>query len=127
VVKKTAPFAPLHINSASKYIIDGLTKNLPRWEEQGWIGVENKEFFKPTVSHLHQRGATTTFKWTKGHPSLPGNVGADDLALQGALKTTFDVIDLSIDEKFDLTGAQLSGMSQAMAYQCIQELKTQTQ
>jgi ribonuclease HI len=123
VAQKTAPFAPLLVKSDSKYAIDGITLNLQQWEEHGWIGVANKELFKAIVSHLRQRGATTHFQWVQGHDGEMGNEGADELAGNGALKTTFDVIDLSVNGKFNLTGAQLSCMSQALTYQGIQKLK----
>jgi len=95
-LQKAALFAALHINSDSRYVVDGLTKNLPMWEKHGWIGVTNKDLFKAIVSHLHQRGAVTFLKWVKGHAASLGNKAADKLALEGAQKTTFDIIDLSI-------------------------------
>jgi ribonuclease HI len=123
VLNKAAPFATLHINSDSRYVVDGLTKNLPTWEKRGWIGVTNKDLFKAIASHLRQRGAVTFLKWVKGHATSLGNKEADKLALEGAQKTTFDIVDLSINKKFNLTGAQLSCMSQALAYTGIRELK----
>ena len=124
-VKETAPFATLHINSDSKYVVEGLTKNLTTWEKMGWIGIANKDFFKATTSHLRQRGAATFLRWVKGHSGDLGNEEADQLALEGATKTAFNIIDLSVDGKFNLTGAQLSYMSQALAYKGIRELKVQ--
>jgi exonuclease III len=120
VSKKTAPFHPLHICSGSKYVINGLTKNLPTWEQQGWIGIPNKGLFKAIASHLRQRGAITTFQYTR---SEPGTTGATKLACLGANRVTPDDLDMSINVKFNLTGAQLSCMSQALAYQGIRELK----
>jgi len=117
VLKKTAPFAPLHINLDSKYIIDGLTKNLPSWEQCGWIGIDNQELFRAVISHLHKRGAITTFRKSKE----PGIKAAKDLAKMGMSKTSPDTLDLATNKNFDLTGAQLSYMSQALAYQGIRE------
>lgn len=122
VLKRTAPFAPLHINSDSKYIIDGLTKNLPTWEQRGWIGIDNRDLFKAVISHLRQRGAITTFKRSKE----PGIVAAKDLAKAGITKMSPDTIDISLNKNFDLTGAQLSYMSQALAYQGIREQEKQS-
>jgi len=39
-------FCLLTIISALRYVIDGLTQHLSKWEDKGWIGVENVEFFK---------------------------------------------------------------------------------
>jgi ribonuclease HI len=85
-LKKAAPFAALHINSDSRYVVDGLTKNLTMWEKCGWIGATNKDFFKAIASHLRQRGAVTFLKWVKGHATGLGNKEANKLALEGAQK-----------------------------------------
>jgi ribonuclease HI len=118
-VQQTPPFAPLHIISNSKYVIKGLTERLTKWEEQGWIGIPNKEFLKPIVAHLRQRGAITTFAWAKGHNGAVGIRNAMALAKQGVNKQAYDQINLDINPKFNLTGAQLSCLSQATAYQGI--------
>jgi ribonuclease HI len=115
-VKSTPPFAPLHILSNSKYIINCFTKNLPQWEAQGWISIQNKEFITPIVSHMRARGATTTFTRTKGQEQIKF---ANSLANEGIQKMTYDNLDLTLAKKFNLTGAQLSMMSQAMIYQGI--------
>jgi len=104
--------------SNSKYVIDCFTKNLTQWEEQGWIGTLNKEFIKPIVSHIRARGAITTFTRTKGQPEAEE---ANTLANEGLHKIQYDNLDLSPNKKFNLSGAQLSTMSQAVAYQGIQE------
>jgi hypothetical protein len=46
-VQKTPPFAPLHIISNSKYIIDCFFRKLASWEECGWINIPHKEFIRP--------------------------------------------------------------------------------
>lgn len=52
-----------------------------------------------------------------------GNKGADKLAGEGALKEVFEVLNLTIAEGFNLTGAQLSCMTQSRAYTAIRETK----
>ncbi|KAI0342481.1 hypothetical protein BDW22DRAFT_1357838 [Trametopsis cervina] len=37
------PFAPTHIVSDSRYAIQGLIVHLPRWKDQGWIGIADAE------------------------------------------------------------------------------------
>ena len=118
VVKATPPFAPLHIVSSSKYIIDCFTRKFTAWEEQGWIGIPNMNLIKPIISHLRARGAITSF--TKAS-ELARLENANKLADEGSCKESYDILDLKPDHKFNLTGAQLSTMSQAVVYQGIQE------
>jgi ribonuclease HI len=117
-VQKTPPFAPLHIISTSRYIIDCFFKKFTNWEENGWITIPNKEFIRPIVSHLRARGAITTFARATDPTELKN---ANMLAQQGLYKMLHDILDLTPVQKFNLTGAQLSTMSQAMAYKGIQE------
>jgi hypothetical protein len=117
-VQVTPPFAPLHIISSSRYIIDCFTKKLTSWEECGWIKIPNKEIIKPIVSHLRARGAITTFSRTTEPIGLEY---ANSFANKGSRKMSHDVLDWKPAYKFNLSGPQLSAMSQAVAYQGIQE------
>ncbi|KAI0073286.1 ribonuclease H-like protein [Panus rudis PR-1116 ss-1] len=92
-VQSTANFAPLKLISDSKYVIRGLTEYLKRWEDQGWIGVENKEILQPMAVRLRLHSAPTVFRWVKGHLGNPGNEGADQKAKEGAEKPEADVLD----------------------------------
>lgn len=65
----------------------------------------------------------TKFKWVKGHSGDQGNEGANTLAGEGVRAPDFSDLDLTISEKFDLTGAQLSTLTQALAYEGIREKK----
>ncbi|KAI0041094.1 ribonuclease H-like protein, partial [Auriscalpium vulgare] len=114
---------PLHIKSDSRYVIDGLTLHLRRWEDEGWIGISNAIFFATAAYHLRKRSAPTTFTWVKGHTGVAGNEHADRLAEEGANKPTPDRLDLSIDPAFKLSGAKLSTLTQALAYKGIREAK----
>jgi ribonuclease HI len=66
-------------------------------------------------------------KSARGHHKLyntaepEGLEGANALARKGPNKVSYDTLDLKPDAKFNLTGGQLSTMSQALAYQDIQE------
>lgn len=122
-VQTTSPFAPLKVTTDSEYVINGLTKHLQDWEERGWIGVANSLLWRVLVADLRQRGAPFMIRWVKGHSGDIGNEGADRLAGEGALKNEFDDLKLVINAKFNLTGAQLSKMTQARAYQAIREKK----
>ncbi|KAF8137578.1 RnaseH-domain-containing protein [Boletus edulis] len=115
----TPPLTPLEIISDSRYVIDGLTKHLATWENIGWIGISNKELFQTAAYHLRRRAAPTSFKWTKGHNQTEGNDGADRLANEGANKQLSDVIDMTIPASFNLQGAKISSITQALAYRHI--------
>lgn len=122
-IEVVTPFTPLDIITDSKHVMDRVTTNLTSWEENGWIGVENKKEFKVLVAKLRARGAPTRFKWIKGHTGDNGNEAADKLAGKGARKENLDQVNLEIEKKFDLTGAQLSKLTQALAYRGIRERK----
>ncbi|KAI0685789.1 hypothetical protein C8T65DRAFT_712522 [Cerioporus squamosus] len=65
-------------------MIDGLTLECHKWEERGWIDVENADVFRDTLARLRARSARTTFQWVKGHTDVRGNEEADKLAKLGA-------------------------------------------
>jgi ribonuclease HI len=115
----TPNYYKLAIVSDSKYIIEGLTKHLPEWEDRGWIGVENAEMFKRAAFLLKSRTAPTTFKWVKGHNGTLGNEESDALAKEGAQKNALDDLALNVPARFNLQGAKLAAMTQAIAYQGI--------
>ncbi|KAK0245029.1 hypothetical protein EDD85DRAFT_917403 [Armillaria nabsnona] len=68
---------------------------------------------------MQEHSNRITFKWVKGHAGTEGNEEADALALQGAIKRTREGedADLTIDQTFEVTGARLSKITQAIAYE----------
>ncbi|KAF5381283.1 hypothetical protein D9615_008354 [Tricholomella constricta] len=122
--QKAGPTANLTIRSDSQITIDGLIKNLPKWESKGWIGVANSAILKATVATLRQRAGKTILQKVKGHSDDPGNDGADRLAGIGARKEISDEIDLSTPKPFHVSGAKISKMSQALLYRGILETRT---
>ena len=114
---------PLKIVSDSLYAINGLTKHLRTWEDDGWIGIDNAPLFKLTAATLKQRIATTTFQWTRGHAGDQGNEAADRLAKEGANKPLPNNMSLDIPKEFDLQGAKLATLTQAVTYRGILECK----
>ena len=112
---------PLKIISDSKYAIEGLITHLGTWEDQGWIAIKNADFFKKAAFLMRRRTAETSFQWVKGHAGVEGNEGSDGLAKEGANKMTPDVMDLTVPKEFDLQGAKLATITQALAYRGIKE------
>lgn len=114
-------FNPLTIITDSKYVIDGLMTHLKTWEDNGWIGVENTQLFKRAAYLLQRRTATTSFKWVKGHRGNLGNEESDKLAKEGANKGEPNYLPMDVPIKYDLQGAKLVSLTQAIAYKGIKE------
>lgn len=108
------------IHSDSLFAIDGFTSRLEKMEQNGFIGVAHKDLFKAGISLLRQRGAPTRFIWVKGHSGVHGNEEADALAKSGAeLGAEAPTISLQHDPRFVLSGAQISTLTQSLAYKAI--------
>ena len=120
-------FSPLTIITDSKYVIEGLTTHLNEWENRGWIGIKNANFFRKAAYLLRRRTAPTFFKWVKGHNGDPGNEQSDRLAKEGAEKDQPDDLPLDVPPEYDLQGAKLSTMTQALAYKGIRTRNTPPQ
>jgi ribonuclease HI len=105
----------------SLYAIDGLTVNLRKWEDQGWIGIKNTPYFKRAAYLLKHRIATTSFQWVKGHNGDEGNEGSNALAKEGANKEIPNMLELEVPKEYNLQGAKLATITQALAYKGIQE------
>lgn len=125
--RRVPPFAPLHFVSDSKYVVDGLTMHLRKWEEKGWIGVANTAVFRDAVAALRARSAATTLRRVKGHSRVTGNEAADALAKEGALKPPpFRPIHLP-QRKYVRDGAALEKMTQSLAYKGVKMWKGRSQ
>ena len=123
-VSSVPNFYPLTIITDSRYVIDGLTEHLGKWEDNGWIGIDNAEFFKRAANLPKKRTAETTFQWVRGHRGILGNEESDKLAKEGANKDEADSLPLYIPKEYDLQGAKLSTLTQATAYKGIQSSAT---
>ena len=120
-IEMTPKNQPLKIITDSRYAIEGLTTHLRTWEDQGWINIKNAPLFKRATYLMRCRSAETAFQWIKGHNGDPRNEGSDELARNGALKERADEINLEIPREFDLQGAKLKTLTQALAYCGIKE------
>ncbi|KAI0334086.1 RnaseH-domain-containing protein [Cubamyces sp. BRFM 1775] len=119
------PFVPLHIVTDSLYVINALTKWLPKWEERGWICIRNANALQDMVAHLRSRSAVTTLRWVKGHSGSKGNEEADLLAKKGAdAPRPFLPIALPAPDRFLKKGAELKALTQKLAYQAINMRRT---
>jgi RNase H len=107
----TPKLYPPHNQTDSKYAIEGLTKHLTKWEDQGWIEIKNKEWFKHAAYLLRTHLAPTSFQWIKGHNGNSGNEGSDTLAKQGVEKETPNPLCLEIPACFNVQGAKLTALS----------------
>jgi len=113
----------LEIVLDSKYVIEGLTDNLHKWEDQGWIGIQNAPFFQRAAYLLRRCTAATTFRWVKGHDGVEGNEQSDRLAKEGAANPFINELDLSVPDNFNVQGAKLTSLTQSLAYKGILERK----
>ena len=83
-LKNHDPHGDLIVVSDSRYVIDGLTKNLRKWEDRGWTGITNGKIFRDIIAWARWRKGRTYLRWTKGHAGTRGNEEADRLAGEGA-------------------------------------------
>ena len=120
-LEKAPNYIPLSLVTDSRYVIDRLTKHLTEWEDKGWIEVKNKEWFKKAAYLLRKRSAPTTFRWVKGHSDETGKEESNALTKQGADKAELDEFSLEIPAHFDVQGAKLATITQALAYRGLRE------
>ncbi|KAJ3966699.1 hypothetical protein EV361DRAFT_933969, partial [Lentinula raphanica] len=109
----------LTICSDSRTALDGLTTLRQKWEDTGYIDVENADEFRVTTARLRTRKAISTMKKVKAHVGIEGNEEADRLANEGRVKPNEDAIDMVIPGHLRLTGAKLRCMNQSMLYKAI--------
>ena len=115
---------PLRIISNSKTTIEGLTRNLRNWEDEGFKTIQNGQLIQVTVARIRERTAPTSFEWVKGHSGIEGNEGADKLAAEGCQKPEgSDLIDMHIPADYLLPGAKLANITQSTAYKIIRQNK----
>jgi hypothetical protein len=94
------------------------------WEPTGYIGIANKEILHAIVAALRHRGGPTNFVQLPSEGTELGHSKAKNLAEIRASKELYDEPDIDINPNFNLTGAQLAHMIQALAYKGIREMKT---
>ena len=111
------PDKALKIKTDSMYAILGLTKNLEKWEDQGWMYSKHADLFKSITAWVRFRSNTTKMAWVKGHSDIRGNDEADKLAREGSNKEPPQhETKLNTPENTIPSGAKLSALSQKDFY-----------
>ena len=126
VVKRHDPEGDLQIITDSKYVIEGLTKHLHRWEARGWADVSNGDMFKIIVAWARRWSGETYLKWTKGHNGTRGNEEADRLASKGTGQPrALDSNDMAHPGPERKAGATLAHLKQQDLYRTIHNKRRQ--
>ncbi|KAH9847291.1 ribonuclease H-like protein [Lenzites betulinus] len=117
-------FAPLTISTDSRYVYNALTRDAKKWEDKGWIRVENSTHIKSMLASLRMRSAPTYVKWVKGHSGIRGNEEADALAAVGAEMPEREAVEIPENAaRFLPEGARLTTLTQRLAYAGIRRLR----
>ncbi len=71
----------------SRYVMQGMTEWIPRWQRRGWRtaagkAVENRDLWERLLEVAEPHDVQ--WKWVRGHTGVPGNERADDLARAAA-------------------------------------------
>ncbi|KAG6828351.1 hypothetical protein H0H92_008239 [Tricholoma furcatifolium] len=106
----------LRVRTDSLVTLECLTENLQRYEDAGWVGVENRDILKAVVSQLRSRSGFTILIKVKGHSGDEGNEEADPLANIGARMPPTTPLDLEINPNFVHSGVNLWTASQKIIY-----------
>lgn len=123
-IQANKTYKQVDIISDSTYVINSATTYLPRWLDEGFIGVKNMQFAQALAGELLNTDSFVSFKKVKGHSRDEGNEEADKLAAAGAAKEAPDEIDLSAGDLVRSLGANLQTMTQSLLYKNICALDT---
>jgi ribonuclease HI/endonuclease/exonuclease/phosphatase family metal-dependent hydrolase len=111
---------PIIIITDSETAVDGILKQIRKWEDLGWHRIENKEYYRAILSELRQRKYESKIKWIKGHNGTRGNEEADKLADEGMnTEEEFTEKDLERNENFLEDGIRLHKITMKQAYEAI--------
>ncbi|KAJ3503204.1 hypothetical protein NMY22_g18328 [Coprinellus aureogranulatus] len=113
----------LRVRSDSQYAIDVLGKRVAGWFREGFAYARNKEIVQALTGELMRTGAEIELEKVKGHSGDAGNDGADALANEGALREDDDIVSLDLGVVIKRAGAEISALSQALAYKTIRAAK----
>ncbi|KAH9916626.1 uncharacterized protein B0H18DRAFT_884659, partial [Fomitopsis serialis] len=121
VVEQTPLDVPLHIICTTSLLAETIMDKLPEWEDRGWVDVALEEHMRTILNKLRQRCAPTTF----GRANKPNDLKTLETARQQASSpehldfTRKEHAPLTRDARFEVTGARLVTLTQAIAYRGI--------
>ncbi|KAH9917474.1 uncharacterized protein B0H18DRAFT_883793 [Fomitopsis serialis] len=119
--------APLHIVSSSAQLAEGMTQKLPLWEDRGWIEVDGATYTRALVNQLRQRCAITTFRTPRSGGEKDTMLAARDHAVASYVQSPPQHVPPRVTKSFDLSGAKMSTLTQALAYRGIRASATATE
>lgn len=122
-LNKIPPFVTAHIVTDLRYVMQGMTWDLYKWEDNGWLGVKNAPLTQDLTAQLQVRSVPTTFCWVKGHSRVEGNEKADALAQIGTEVHQPDQL-LLPDACFLKNSVKMAALTQKLAYKGIRAAKT---
>ncbi|KAJ7913072.1 RnaseH-domain-containing protein [Mycena leptocephala] len=102
-------------------------KGLSKWEDQGWVGVANREALRALISELRARTAVTVFSMAEGNQDKASCGEAQSLALNGLQLPADANFSLMPRPKTTLRGAKLSTLTKAVANKAIKHLHKKAQ
>ena len=75
----------------SRYVMQGMTEWMPRWQRKGWRtaagkAVENRDLWEQLLAAASPH--SIRWEWVRGHAGVPGNERADALARAAAERAT---------------------------------------
>ncbi|KAH9839013.1 uncharacterized protein C8Q71DRAFT_703827 [Rhodofomes roseus] len=122
-VQDTPRDVPLHLVLSSMSLAKQLVAKLPVWEDRGWIGVEGAPLTRALVNQLRQRCAPTTLRKVACLKEFEIRNEASELAKTRFLAGQLEEVAPTIDRNFDLSGAKLASLTQAIAYRGIMSIR----
>ncbi|PPQ86386.1 hypothetical protein CVT26_004754, partial [Gymnopilus dilepis] len=115
----------LHILLRSENLIRTLTKNLPKLEERGWIGIPNRQVLQSVVRELRKRTGYTALQCINDADNSTRVRRARDLAEDTSIRAENDEIPLTASPEFAVNGLRLKTATQSLLYEGIMETKHQ--
>ena len=120
-LRLSPPDIAIHIKTDSMYVVNGVTKNLKKWEDQGWMYAKHAELFKNITAWIRHCNNVTKITWVKGHSGIKGNDEADKLANEGSKKEAIPNDHTLPPENMIPTGAKLTSLAQRDFYRGIKK------
>ncbi|KAH9928211.1 uncharacterized protein B0H18DRAFT_856695, partial [Fomitopsis serialis] len=113
--------APLVILSTNSILLNMMIRKTPTWEDHGWIDVDLANHIRALLNRLRQRCASTSLgqivrqdEWKKLEKARQTVSSIRPHTLPAAPPPS-----LTRDPRFDITGAKLQSLTQALAYKGI--------